>query len=380
MLVRAARACRTCSNDLMRKLLAILLCSVGLGSCSPQSFLSVMPGVFNDPANRTLRRELLAFGTDSLCKELLARSIPLKLNVDDPTLGRFFPRQCNVETLETTGDLYVQFGGSGYGWTNLTKRVGFNASAAVQYEQDFKLDGSTMYVYFRPAAVTAKKFEQVMVEGGALPSGPVGSFLPGGSAQGFVNQVGEGMLLYALGQGFTVIRESDGEVTFSLGVVPVGERPLAPFDPSSGDRDLAMNERIEIHQNQRDYAGPIDVPDSGMAVYVTALVEGARDVDVMIYPRATGDVWIQQYLSAPAPAPAPAGALMSETITDVTFGVPSTGPLAPAQPYRRRIPLPKGSYYVVLDNTNSAGNTAPASAALDDRAALVSLGIEVGSD
>ncbi len=371
---------RTVRNASFASLFAAISFVFGLGSCSPQSFLSVMPGVFNDPANRTLRRELLAFGTGSLCKELMARSIPLKLGVDDPTLGRFFPRQCNVETLETTGDLYVQFGGTGYGWTNLTKRVGFNASAAVQYEQDFKLDGSTMYVYFKPAAVTAKKFEQVMVEGGALPSGPVGSLLPGGSAQGFVNQVGEGMLLFALGQGFTVIRESDGEVTFSLGMVPVGERPLAPFDPDSGDRELVMNERIEIHQNQRDYAGPIEIADAGSALYVSALVEGARDVDILIYPRAQGEIWAQQYLSAAAPAPAPIGALHSETITDITFGVPTVGPLVPREPYRRRIPLPKGSYYVVLDNTASAGNSAPTVTALDDRAALVSLAIEVGSD
>lgn len=364
----------------MRNFLAAVSCVFVLGSCSPQTYLSVMPGVFNDPSNRTLRRELLAFGTGSLCKELMARSIPLKLGVDDPTLGRFFPRQCNIETLEATGDLYVQFGGTGYGWTNLTKRVGFNASAAIQYEQDFKLDGSTMYIYFRPAAVTAKKFEQVMVEGGALPTGPVGTLLPGGSAQGFVNQVGEGMLLYALGQGFTVIRESDGEVTFSLGTVPVGERPLAPFDPESGGRELVMNERIEIHQNQRDYAGPIEIKDSGSALYVSALVEGARDVDILVYPRAQGEIWAQEYIAAPAPSPAPAGALHAETITDVTFGVPTAGPIVPREPYRRKIALPKGSYYVVLDNTATAGASAPAVTALDDRAALVSLALEVGSD
>ena len=340
-----------------------------------------MPGVLNDPSNRTLRRELLAFGTGSLCKELLQRSVPLKLGVDDPSLGRFFPRQCNIETLENNGDLYIQLGGLGYGWSNLTKRVGFNASAAVQYEQDFKLDGSTMYIYFRPAAVTAKKFEQLMVEGGALPSGPMGSFLPGGSAQGFVNQVGEGMLAYALGQGFTVIRESDGEVTFSLGYVAPGERPLAPFDPSSSDRELVLNERIEVHDNQRDYVGPFELPDSGMALYVTAVLEGARDIDVMVVQRGQGELWAQQYITTAATGAPPAAPLQNDTITDVGFGVPSTGGVvATPQPFRRKLPLPKGSYFIVLDRTATAGNTAPQSVAFDDRAALVNLAVERGSD
>jgi hypothetical protein len=50
-----------------------------------------------------------------------------------------------------------------------------------------------------------------------------------------------------------------------------------------------------------------------------------------------------------------------------------------AAPYRRRIPLPRGSYYVVLDHTATAGNTAPDNVALDDRAALVNLAVEIGS-
>lgn len=351
---------------------------LALGSCSTQSFIAIMPGVLNDPANYTLRRELLAFGTGSLCKELLARSVPLKLGVDDPSLGRFFPRQCNVETLQTNGDLYVQFGGTGYGWTNVTKRVGFNASAAVQYAQDFKLEGSTMYVYFRPSAVTAKKFEQVMVEGSVLPAGSLGGLLPGGSPQGFVNQVGEGMLAYALGQGFTVIRESDGEVTFSLGMVAPGERPLAPFDPDSGGRELLMNERLEIHQNQRDYAGPFTIEDDGEALFVTATLEGARAVDVLVYARGQADFWVQQYITTAAAPPPPGPPLFNDTLTDPTFGAPPDVPFGPA-PYRRRIPLPKGSYYVVLDHTATAGNTAPDNVALDDRAALVNLAVELGS-
>lgn len=362
-----------------------LLGVLGLGAsglgCSPQSYLAIMPGVVNNPDNYTLRRELLAFGTGSLCKELLQRSVPLKINADDPTLGRFYAKQCNVETLQNNGDLYVQFGGSGYAWTNLTKRIGFNASAAVQYAQDFRLDGSTMYVYFKPAAVTAKKFEQIMVEGGQLPDTPVNLLLPGGTAQGFVNQVGEGMLNYELGRGFTVIRDSDGEVTFSVGYVAPGEKPLAPYEERGG-RFLYLNERVEVHQNQRDYAGPFTVESSGQALYVTALVEGAAGVDLLVVPRASGDVWIQQYLTTPQAGAAPAPALHDEPVAAVVSlpGAIPGAPTAPAQPFRRKIKLPKGAYYVVIDNTSTAGRTQPGGALLDDRAAMVSLAVELGDD
>ena len=46
--------------------------------------------------------------------------------------------------------------------------------------------------------------------------------------------------------------------------------------------------------------------------------------------------------------------------------------------WRRTVPLAAGSYYVVLDNTATAGVTAPAGHAHDDRAALVSYGVQIG--
>ena len=42
--------------------------------------------------------------------------------------------------------------------------------------------------------------------------------------------------------------------------------------------------------------------------------------------------------------------------------------------------LPKGAYYVVIDNTATAGRTQPGGALLDDRAAMVSLAVELGDD
>ncbi len=336
-------------------------------SCTPQAYVALMPGVVNDPANRTLRREILAFGTSTLCKELMKRSVPLKLRDDDPTLGRFFPRTCKIESLEN-GDLYVQFSGVGYAWSNLTKRLSFSASAAIQYEQDFRLDGSTMYIYFKPAATTAKKFELTMVEQQVMPTTPVTPLFPGGDAKSFMNQIGEGMLAREIGRGFTVIREDDGSASFGVGLIPVGERPLAPYERKDDDRLLYVNESVEIHQNQRDYVGPIEVPDKGMALYLTLGVTGAPAVDLIVVPKQLGDAWLDGYLTTPQ-----AGGPPGPPIFDETVNADPTGRL-----YKRLVRVPKGSYYVVLDNTQTAGRSNPPQQALDDRAVNVSVGIELG--
>lgn len=363
-----------------------MLLAAALAGCTPQGYLAVMPGVLNDPANRTLRRELLDFGTASLCKEMMQRSVPLKLREDDPTIGRFYPKQCNLQTLDN-GDLYLQFGGSGFAWSNLTKRIGFNASAAIQYEQDFRLDGSTMYIYFRPATTTQKKFELVMTEAGNLPQNPLGPLLPGGSAQGFANQIGEGLLAHEIGRGFTVVRESDGSVQFSIGVLPPGEKPDAPYQRNDRNRLVYVNERIEVHSAQRDFVGPLEVPDDGMALYLTMQVEGAPTIDVQVYHRAVADGWLQTYLTNPVASAPPGPALLDDVVNAASAGpfttpggIPTTLP-APGggrQLYRRLVRVPKGAYYVVLDNTATAGRTSPPTTLMDDRAALVSLAIELG--
>jgi len=40
--------------------------------------------------------------------------------------------------------------------------------------------------------------------------------------------------------------------------------------------------------------------------------------------------------------------------------------------------VPKGEYFVVFDNTSTAGHSAPPAYAGDDRAAAVSFAVEVG--
>ena len=127
--------------------------------------MALLPGVVNDPSNRTLRRELFSFAIDQLCSEMQARSLPLKLRDPDPSVGRFFPTACNVQQMPSE-NLFVQFLGHGYAWTNVTGRMGFEASAAVEYDHDFLMDGSTMYVYFRQIQTQSRNFQVRMVERG----------------------------------------------------------------------------------------------------------------------------------------------------------------------------------------------------------------------
>ena len=71
------------------------------------------------------------------------------------------------------------------------------------------------------------------------------------------------------------------------------------------------------------------------------------------------------------------------------FEYPQAGPLAPGapvssdvlangNPLKRAIVVPPGTYYVVLDNTPTAGQVTPTINPLDDRAAVVNYLIQIG--
>jgi hypothetical protein len=76
------------------------------------------------------------------------RGIPLRLRDEDPSIGRYFPTSCAVQFLEN-GNLFVQFSGHGYAFSTATGRVGFEASAGVEYDHDFLVEEGSMYIYFR---------------------------------------------------------------------------------------------------------------------------------------------------------------------------------------------------------------------------------------
>jgi hypothetical protein len=344
-----------------RGVLAALLGLALLGAKCGQSTLSVLPGVVNNPANLSLRRAILAFGQRQMCAEMQKRSIPLRLRDEDPATGRFYGTSCFAQEL-ANNNLFIQFGGYGFAWTNLTKRMGFEASAGVEYEQDFLMDGSTMYVYFRQRSTTAASFKTRLVE---QPAAVTIGNLPLAQGGTYADALGAQLMRSELARGFTVIRDEDGSVQFGLGIVEKGQRPPEPYRRQDNGRLLLANERTEVHQNQRDFIGPLEVTDDDEALSLTIAIDGAPGVDVLLVQRGTGDQWLQAYTTQAAPTPPIALPLLDE-------------PVATGMLWRRTVPLPKGLYYLVIDNTPAAGRTQPTNHARDDRAALVSFAVELG--
>jgi hypothetical protein len=328
-----------------------------LGASCGQSAIGILPGVLNDPANLTLRRELLAYGTGAFCAEALRRSMPLKLRDEDPATGRFFPQSCITQDLANK-NLFVQFGGFGYVWTNLTRRMAFDAGAGVEYETDFQLDGSTMYVYFRQRSTTTTRFTTRVVE---QPVASVVGNLPLGiGGQAFASSLGAEIVKGEIARGFTVIRDKDGSVQFGLGMIPKGQRPAesVPFRVTGGGKLVLANERSEVHQDQRDFVGPFEIPE-GKSVTLAVAVDGAPAIDVLVFPRSMGEPWLQTYTVQAGTTPPPGPPVLNEAV--------GAGPA-----WQRTVSLPAGAYYLVLDNTPTAGLTQPVVTPGDDRAALVS--------
>lgn len=325
---------------------AALLLSLALTGCpKATSLVTLMPGVLNDPANRTLRRDLLSFGSAEFCKELLKRGMPLKLRDDAPSIGRFFADQCDYKELEN-GDAFVQFSGYGYAYTEASARVGFRSGAAVRYNPDFLLEGSSMYAYFRPRNVQSSAFQSVMIERAA--SNPLTPLL-GGAPQEIANRIGAQIAGQEVQKGFTVIRDDDGSVDFGLGIIEKGKRPFHPFATKSGDKVTLANDWTEVQTEQRDFVGPFEVTDSGQALHVTLAVDGAPALDFMVVNRSMGEFWVRQYSSQVGTTGLPG---------QVVFGDVAQGKTQVA----RAIRLPKGSYFLVLDHSSTAGPTAPPAA------------------
>jgi hypothetical protein len=310
----------------------------------------------NDPANRTLRREILAFGIGKFCTELTKHSAPLKLADDQPSIGRFFPTTCSTREL-TNGDLLVALGGDGYAWTNLSKKVTFDMNGTLEYDQDFQLDGSTMYAYFRTKTISKSDFKIRAVEN------PIASLVT--QLSPVADNFGKQLLASELSKGFTVIREKDGNADFGLGVVEVGHKPLRPWDVHGTARVTYENTRSEIHQNQRDFIGPIWIESSGQALYVTTTLDGVDAADVMVLGKADGEASLASYVNAGAAGPLTGNPVFADVVQN-------------GAQYSKAIPLAKGVYYLVFDNTSTAGRVAPVVNLLDDKAATFTYIVQIG--
>lgn len=317
-------------------------------------------GVINDPANKSLRFDLLKFGLAEFCTEMQRRGVALKMRDGDPNIGRFFATSCGSQLIdeEKRQSILIRYAGRGYGWTNVTHRVGFESEGLIEYGTDFQMHGETMYIYFRPRQVASTAFRTTLVESQLANTGiAVTGIRP--------DQIGQEIVQSQLRRGFTVIRYSkSGETDFALGVVAPGQRPFHPFQVVQTSHSTVANDRTELHSGQQDYIGGFSVTDADQAIYLTMTLDGAPAVDVMLLPKPVGDVMLSTYTTQAGPAAPQTSA----------FGAV----LSAGVPLRQYMPVPPGSYYLLVDHSSAVGLTAPPNVAFDDRAARIDYLVQIG--
>ena len=241
----------------------------------------------------------------------------------------------------------------------VTQRLGFSSSGLVEYAPDFQLQDGAMYIYFRPVNVASAGFQTLAVES---------MLARGGIAITGINpdQLGKDIVEGQLRRGFTVIRySSTGETDFGMGYIPAGKKPFRPFYVESEDKVVLDDDRTEVHANQQDFVGGLVVPEDDQALYITASVDGAPAVDVFLVRKSDGDPVIDRYVRTAGPSLLAAPPLLDDTI-------------AAGSPWKRTVPVPKGTYYLVVDNSPAIGRSAPPVVAGDDRAARVDYVVTVG--
>jgi hypothetical protein len=150
-----------------------------------------------------------------------------------------------------------------------------------------------------------------------------------------------------------------------MGIVEKGKAPMHPFDVHGVDRITYENLRTEVHQNERDFIGPIEITESGRALYITANVDGVQAIDLFLMRKAEGDASLRLFFDYAQAGPLAAPPLLNDVV--------SAG-----QNFTHTIPLAPGMYYVVLENTPSAGQVSPPMNPFDDRAAVVNYVIQIG--
>jgi hypothetical protein len=337
----------------------LVLLSVALAGCGAscgQQVLCTLRGPINDPSNFSLRRSILSQGLSEFCHQMITHDAPLKMTNDSPVIGRFFPQHCVQQELKN-GDLYVQFDGFGYGYTNLSRKMTFTMSGAVDYDQDFRVtDDCNIYAFFRTRQISSSNFQSHVVEQ------PVASFLNSITQVG--DNFGKQLVSGKLAEGFTVIVDPHQSADFAVGMIPLGQRPMHPFNVHGTDRITYENLRTEVHQGERDFIGPIEITEDHRALYLTATVDGAPAVTLYLMTKKDGDVSLGLYYNYPQIGPLNAPVLLTQII--------------PAgKPYNQTIPVQKGLYYIVLEN--GGGVPAPQSLIpIADIAATVSYAVQIG--
>jgi hypothetical protein len=303
------------------------------------------------------------FGAQRVCPEMLKRGAGLKLTPTGNTIGRFFPNRCFHEVNDSSQTITIHFGGTGFAWTPLAGRVGFAADASVEYRMDFYMAEDAVYIWAKTnRIVNGPNFKIGSVENKVVDWAtrtPVGYM---------ANTFGQQIVESQIAQGFTVVHLDDGD-EFALGHLRPPQRPQRPFNIGDGDRYVFANETTEVRLDQIDMLGPFEVADEDQALFLRFRLQGPA-VDLLVMHRGNGDLWrdglqLGQPLAPPRDPPL------------MVF------PLQPGIELRRKLPLPKGQYYVVIDNSTRIGATNPPWSPLGvvgGNSAVVSYTAELGED
>lgn len=280
------------------------------------------------------------FGAQRVCPEMLKTSMPLRLDDNAPAMGRFFPAQCSYAVNDDSKTLTVNIQGTGYGYMAPAKRVSFSLATAVEYRPDFVLTGDDMYLWGKPnRIVQGPDFRILAIENPVVNI--AANIPPWGNIANFL---GNQVVTAFMTRGFTVIANDDTGNDFALGILHPPARPPHPFSLVGNERLTFANETTDVYANQRDFLGPFEVAKSGQKLYGTLTLQGAA-VDVMVVSKTTGDLWRQAYQAGQV-GPPPGQVFAGE-------------PLMPSMQLQRAWSLPPGSYYIVIDNTSSAGTVSP---------------------
>jgi hypothetical protein len=280
------------------------------------------------------------FGAQRVCPEMLKASVPLRFQEGQPITGRYFPTSCTHSINDQNRSILVNVSGTGYAYMPTVKRIGFNLSVSVEYAFDYRFEDDGVWAWGKLTRVAAgPDFRIVSVENKIADIATI--LTPAGTA---ANSVGGQVVTGFLQRGFTVIENDDGSKEFSLGVLPPGRHPLRPIEVDADDEALTFaNETTQVAAGQRDFLGPFEVADDDQAIQLKGSLTG-NAVELMVYTKAAADGWREAWQQGGGVAP------MSMPIT--------SAPIQPG-PFSKRFKLRPGVYYVVVDNTASAGQVSP---------------------
>lgn len=302
------------------------------------------------------------FGAQQVCPRVLSSGAPLRMDANGPIIGRFFPNDCHQRVDDARQTMTLAFSGTGFAWTPIAGRVGFRASAVVEYRMDFRMESDALYVWGVPTGnnLVPPQFQLGGVENRVVNWAAQG---PGGYlAANFGGQI----LSSRLGEGFTAIRGESGD-EFTLGRLTPPQRPPKPYALSGADRLSLANEFAEVRIGQIDLAGPFEVTEDNQAFFIRARVEGPQ-VEAFLYPKYAIDPWREALQTGAPLAPPP-------ILPVASF------PLPAGMETLQTIRVMAGQYVMLIDHSNKLGQVNPPFNLLGmigSGAARISYAVELG--